>query len=624
MKTQTKLAISIAVFLNVVLMVCVICSVLSAFNNAEEISFSQNIENVRTLTDASANKVELEMKHHTIEIKALADSSTEEFVYRMTAYPEISKIFGTASEEKVGEVYYTNEFFTLSSVHAKAFAIATTVRIVDESSASGYEYKTLMSLMKSEYINELIANNNDIDTLNFFDYSNVIVDNYGNYVISNNHFQGTNFLDYIKLYNTDFTIEDKEEICEQLNQNDYYEALYYQNNRSQDCVYTIVPVQNSDWHILSIVPLSSFHATYSFGHNFFVFAAFFAILFLMDITFILIINHRLRIKTKEAETANQSKSVFLSSMSHDIRTPMNAIIGMTMIADKQLAEESINRESNRECMKSIELSGNHLLTIINDILDISKIESGKIILHPEDFSITETVSNVIEICKTNIKEKNLAFHVQFDNIQHEYITGDSLRIKQIFINILTNAIKYTQPGGKVTVELCEDVISKKGIDFSSSGENADYEYRIICKDGHVAWIKLNLSMFTYKDKQYSMASFMDITTEKENYMRINMIADNVSSSISMFRINGEDEELVYANNHFFEIIGVDRESYSKNVSMFDKMLVYGVDRENVYAAIKKALETGKPGELEHQLLRPDGTKIWLSRRYAAVKEELPN
>lgn len=233
----------------------------------------------------------------------------------------------------------------------------------------------------------------------------------------------------------------------------------------------IVPVQNSDWHILSIVPLSSFRSSYDFKGNFLTFAAFFALLFLVDIFFVLLINYRLRIKTKEAEAANQSKSIFLSSMSHDIRTPMNVIIGMALIADQQLKEEVVDRAVLCDCIKSIELSGNHLLTLINDILDLSKIESGRIVLSQKDFSVVDVLNNVITLCGSGIRKKEFDFQVSTQNVAHAYVTGDALRVNQIFINILTNAVKYTEDGGKIRVELTEKPIE-------GQTDRAKYVYRV--------------------------------------------------------------------------------------------------------------------------------------------------
>ena len=139
-------------------------------------------------------------------------------------------------------------------------------------------------------------------------------------------------------------------------------------------------------------------------------------------------------------------------MSHDIRTPMNAIIGLTTIAEKNLGDA----ESTRENLRKISLAGNHLLTLINDILDISKVESGKLKLSPLTFSIVETVENLVNISQPMIKEKNIQFNFHVNQMEKEYLYTDQLRLNQIYINILSNAIKYTEPGGRVSVEMREE------------------------------------------------------------------------------------------------------------------------------------------------------------------------
>ena len=145
----------------------------------------------------------------------------------------------------------------------------------------------------------------------------------------------------------------------------------------------------------------------------------------------------------EAERANQAKTDFLSTMSHDIRTPMNAIIGLTAIAEKNPEDTATVKES----LRKINLASSHLLTLINDILDISKVESGKLNLSPVTFSIVECAENLVNISQPMVKEKNIDFHFRVNHFEHEYLYADQLRINQICINLLSNAIKYTEPGG---------------------------------------------------------------------------------------------------------------------------------------------------------------------------------
>ncbi len=167
-------------------------------------------------------------------------------------------------------------------------------------------------------------------------------------------------------------------------------------------------------------------------------------------------NYRVRkqlLSAADAERdANQAKTRFLSAMSHDIRTPMNAIIGMTTLAGKRLDET----EYVKSCLNKISLASSHLLTLINDILDITKVESGKMSLNPISFSLTDTVSNLINVIRPLVKEKLHDFEFRVHNMRIENVYADQLRINQIFINLLSNAVKYTPEGGKIVVDLKEE------------------------------------------------------------------------------------------------------------------------------------------------------------------------
>ena len=179
---------------------------------------------------------------------------------------------------------------------------------------------------------------------------------------------------------------------------------------------------------------------------------------MLDYLYMHSFNKKLRAMAREAEAANKAKTDFLSTMSHDIRTPMNAIIGLTAITEKNPGD----REAVSENLRKISLAGNHLLTLINDILDISKVESGKITLNPLTFSLVETVQNLMNLSRPMIKEKNIEFSFRTNHIEHEYLYADQLRLNQIYINILSNAIKYTMPGGRISVDLREEKSEKAG------------------------------------------------------------------------------------------------------------------------------------------------------------------
>ena len=146
-----------------------------------------------------------------------------------------------------------------------------------------------------------------------------------------------------------------------------------------------------------------------------------------------------------AQVASRSKTMFLSNMSHDIRTPMNAILGFTTL----LAKDADNPAKVKEYTAKITASGRHLLSLINDVLDVSKIESGKVVLTIGDFTLSDLVSSVDAIIRPMAKERNQSFDVSVTDIKHEYLIGDETRINQILINLLSNAVKYTPEGGHI-------------------------------------------------------------------------------------------------------------------------------------------------------------------------------
>ena len=154
-----------------------------------------------------------------------------------------------------------------------------------------------------------------------------------------------------------------------------------------------------------------------------------------------------------AENANKAKTDFLSNMSHDIRTPMNAIIGITSL----IRHDAGNKAKVIEYADKIDISSQHLLGIINDILDMSKIEAGKTVFKYSDFSILDLVQELDTIFHTQIYEKQQTLTIIKENIQHEWVNGDQVHLMQIFSNLLSNAVKYTQEGGEIQffVEECE-------------------------------------------------------------------------------------------------------------------------------------------------------------------------
>ena len=163
---------------------------------------------------------------------------------------------------------------------------------------------------------------------------------------------------------------------------------------------------------------------------------------------------------QEAVRANMAKSEFLSNMSHDIRTPMNAIVGMTAIATANID----NMQQVKNCLKKITLSSKHLLGLINDVLDMSKIESGKMTLNMDIVSLRETMEGIVSIMQPQLKAKNQQFDVFIHDIEVENVYCDSVRLNQVLLNFLSNAIKFTSEGGTIHISLAEEE-SPKGDHF---------------------------------------------------------------------------------------------------------------------------------------------------------------
>ena len=208
------------------------------------------------------------------------------------------------------------------------------------------------------------------------------------------------------------------------------------------------PMGINGWYVVSTVPAGVITArTAVLSQNLIILCIASMIVFLVLIAAVCVMF--LRMEGRRRET--QAKSAFLANMSHDMRTPMNAIIGMTSIAGAHADEP----DTVRDCLKKISFSSNHLLGLINDLLDMAMIESGKIELKNTGFSFADVFENVIADIYPLVRNKNQHFAVCLHHMEHEQFLGDELRLTQIFINILTNAVKFTPEGGEITVDVEE-------------------------------------------------------------------------------------------------------------------------------------------------------------------------
>ena len=190
---------------------------------------------------------------------------------------------------------------------------------------------------------------------------------------------------------------------------------------------------------------------------------------------------RIEEAVEEARRANRAKTVFLSNMSHDIRTPMNGIIGMTAIA----ASHVDDRERVLDSLKKISMASKHLLNLINEVLDMSKIESGKVELKDEPFNLAELVESLVSMMNPQIEARRHTMELQVEKLEHRHVIGDSLRLQQVFTNLMGNSVKYTPDGGMLKLAVSEKPCDRAGcgcyefvFEDNGMGMSEDYVQRI--------------------------------------------------------------------------------------------------------------------------------------------------
>ncbi len=283
-----------------------------------------------------------------------------------------------------------------------------------------------------------------------------MIDANGNYIIKDHSFKNSNFFEFYRSYNAAGPAESKE-LVQKITASTG--SVSMRNSRGDECILAYTPIDTkAGWALLSFLPVKELHVRTENWLLVCIVSAGLLILFLFDLAVMLRFNQKLKETAKEAASASKAKTDFLSAMSHDIRTPMNAITGLTEIMKRNPDDAGAVKEN----LEKITLASNHLLTLINDILDISKVESGKLKLSPQTFSVIETVENLENILQPMIKEKKIDFDITLSNMETEYLYADALRLNQIFINILSNAVKYTESGGRVTASVYEEKSKKPG------------------------------------------------------------------------------------------------------------------------------------------------------------------
>ena len=332
---------------------------------------------------------------------------------------------------------------------------------------SGNISKAIIAGISMEYLNQaLFLEENDAVV-----YSHII-DKNGNFVIRNSDAFRESYFERIMEQYDEFdgkkTDDYVRELKNAMDKEEMYTSLVSIDGHQRK-IYCSPLYLSSSWYLITVMPsevlgdsiteLDTMRVIIMIGSGA-------VILFTMSVIFVLYYRlsqkqlRELEKAKEEADHANRAKSEFLSSMSHDIRTPMNAIIGMTEIAQRNI-EDPVRVE---ECLRKVRLSSKQLLGLINDVLDMSKIESGKMPLNIAPMSLRDAMDDIVNIMQSQVKEKKQFFDIFIKKIVCEDVFCDDLRLNQVLLNFLSNAVKYTPEEGRIDVHMYQEE-SPKGEDF---------------------------------------------------------------------------------------------------------------------------------------------------------------
>ena len=275
------------------------------------------------------------------------------------------------------------------------------------------------------------------------EYENVeisLIDKDGNYIIRGKSFKNSNFFEYYKSYNTVSSDEYERFRNEIIGGNG---SITIKNSKGEDCMISYTPLESLKvWYLLAYIPKADLMERRTVDWFLLgIVSVGLIVLLVYNFLIMMMFNRKLHEAAEEANQANDAKSYFLSTMSHDIRTPMNAILGLNEMVLRSTHDETIVGYS-----ESIRTAGNTLLGLINDILDFSKIEAGRMDIICVDYNFVSLLNDLVNMVQKKAEDKNLAFNIDVDGGIPTVLHGDEIRIKQVITNILSNAVKYTREG----------------------------------------------------------------------------------------------------------------------------------------------------------------------------------
>lgn len=346
----------------------------------------------------------------------------------------------------------------------KLFVFGTKADYVLE---NGEKSLAMLAAVPMEYLENVLFKNEEKREV----YSHLI-DSKGNFIIRTGEAYRDSYFDRLDAIVEDSNDKPKDEYIKELRaamerKEDYTTTMYAEGELRHFCCSVLA--DNSDWYAITIIPdwtFGNIMGSLDSARNTMMVVAIAVMLIIFLVIFYQYFKfsqHQMQMMNQskvDAQRANMAKSEFLSSMSHDIRTPMNAIVGMTEIAMRNISD--VVRVE--DCLKKIRLSSKQLLGLINDVLDMSKIESGKLSLSVAPMSLRETMDDIVNIIKPQVKTRNQFFDIYIRDVIAEDVYCDNVRLNQVLLNLLSNALKFTEENGKIDVFIWQEP-SEVGEDF---------------------------------------------------------------------------------------------------------------------------------------------------------------
>ncbi|MCI2069604.1 MAG: ATP-binding protein [Bacilli bacterium] len=366
--------------------------------------------------------------------------------YDATDYGALKTIFSSTDPASFTNLLCTPEFSDRYN-GVKSFAIYNYVTISD--GAGGFNRYTLMDI----YASSSLANDIALDG-GYTGMATTLINQNGDYLFGNTDFKSGNlFTFFYKFSNLSLDERNAEYTSFQAMKEG---TFYHKDSKGREAVFVYCPVPSTTFYSVSLVPLSSYHLNPLDLNYTFLIAGLILALMIFNVSWLIENNRRLRVSVEKEKVASEAKTDFLSRMSHDIRTPLNVVIGS---ADLAIDEEN-NPENTKKYLANIDRSGRLLLALINDILDLNKVESGKMELNKTPYAFEEFSQMILGTVKPLASDKGIDFQIGKTNETMPVLEFDHVRMNQIFYNILSNSVKFTAPGGKISLEVTDTKIDE--------------------------------------------------------------------------------------------------------------------------------------------------------------------